>query len=157
MARHNGPAAGDYPSYDKDDIAIIGTACRVAGADSPPMLWDILAGSKDVQQPITRFNGEGFYSVDGGPRGGLTNVQRSYFINGDVSKFDNGFFAIGGHEAAAMDPQQRVLLEVAYEAFENAGITLDRLRGSDTAVFACMWNTQTSLLFWLTWYSYYKP
>lgn len=43
-------------SYIKDDIAIIGMACRVAGANSPSELWDVLASSKDVQRKISRFN-----------------------------------------------------------------------------------------------------
>lgn len=118
------------------EVAIIGMACRVAGADSPSKLWDVLATSKDVQKDITRFNGDGFYAPDGGPRKGLTNVKRSYFIDGEVSEFDNAFFSIPPLEANAMDPQQRLLLEVTYEAVENAGIPLENFRGSNTAVFA---------------------
>ncbi|KAF2145308.1 uncharacterized protein K452DRAFT_243204 [Aplosporella prunicola CBS 121167] len=111
-------------------------ACRVPGADSSSKLWDILASSKDVQKEITRFNGDGFYAPDGGPRKGLTNVKQSYFIDGDVDCFDNNFFELSPLEANAMDPQQRLLLEVTYEAVENAGIPLDNFRGTDTAVFA---------------------
>jgi amino acid adenylation domain-containing protein len=141
MARPNGYTNGHTDAttkstYNREDIAIIGTSCRVAGADSPYELWSILASSKDVQKQITRFNGDGYYSGGKKGRKGLSSVKHAYLMDGDVSKFDNGFFAIGGHEAAAMDPQQRVLLEVAYEAFENAGITLESLRGSDTAVYA---------------------
>ena len=118
-------------------IAIIGMSCRVAGANSPPELWDNLVSSKDVQSEITRFNVQGYYHPDGGPRKGLTNVRRAYMLDDDaIDKFDNAFFYISPLEAEAMDPQQRMLLEIAYEAVESAGITLDAFRGTDTAVFA---------------------
>jgi acyl transferase domain-containing protein len=118
-----------------DDIAIIGMACRVAGANSPSKLWEILTTSKDVQTKIERFNADGFYKPDGGPRKGLTNVKHAYMID-DFDRFDNAFFNISPLEAEAMDPQQRILLEIAYEAVENAGIPLDEFQGSDTAVYA---------------------
>ena len=121
----------------QSDIAIIGMSCRVAGANSPSEFWDLLASSRDVQSKITRFNSEGFYHQDGGPRKGLTNVNRAYMLDdGVIDKFDNMFFHIPPQEAIAMDPQQRMLMEVAYEAIESAGIPLDAFTGSDTAVFA---------------------
>lgn len=119
-----------------DDIAIIGMACRVAGADSPSKLWDKLVSSADLQSEITRYNSAGFYRDTGGPRKGVTNVRHAYFLDGDISRFDNSFFSIPQIEASAIDPQQRLLLEVAYEALENAGVTLEAIRGTDTAVYA---------------------
>lgn len=125
-----------YQDSEKD-IAIIGMSCRVAGANSPSELWNILASSKDVQSKITRFNSEGFYHPDGGPRKGLTNVKEAYMLDDSIiDKFDNAFFYITPLEAVAMDPQQRMLLEIAYEAIESAGIPLDDFAGTDTAVFA---------------------
>ena len=53
-----------------------------------------------------------------------------------IDKFDNAFFYTTPHEAVAMDPQQRMLLEVAYEAVESAGIPLDSFTGTNTAVYA---------------------
>lgn len=121
----------------ENDIAIIGMSCRVAGANSPSELWDLLASSRDVQSKITRFNSEGFYHPDGGPRKGLTNVKRAYMLDDNViDKFDNAFFCITPLETVAMDPQQRMLLELAYETVENAGIPLETFAGTDTAVFA---------------------
>lgn len=55
---------------------------------------------------------------------------------GAVDKFDNAFFYTAPSEAAAMDPQQMMLHEIAYEAIESTGISLERFRGTDTAVFA---------------------
>ncbi|KAL8924113.1 MAG: hypothetical protein Q9208_004250 [Pyrenodesmia sp. 3 TL-2023] len=116
------------------DIAIIGMACRVAGAKSPDELWKNLLSSKDVQRRMTRFNIDGFYHPAGGPVKGLTNVDRAYMLDDDdVDKFDNAFFHVTPSEATAMDPQQRMLLEVSYEAIENAGIPLEDFVGTDTA------------------------
>ncbi|KAL8782267.1 MAG: hypothetical protein Q9213_005541 [Squamulea squamosa] len=91
------------------DIAIIGMACRVAGANSPLELWDNLLSSKDVQRRITRFKIDGFHHPEGASRKGLTNVDRAYMLDDDVvDKFDNAFFHVNPTEAAAMDPQQRL-------------------------------------------------
>ena len=54
--------------------------------------------------------------------------------------FDNDFFGISGLEAKAMDPQQRMMLEVAYEAFENAGHSMDSIKGSQTGVWCSVSN-----------------
>jgi acyl transferase domain-containing protein len=56
----------------------------------------------------------------------------------DPAAFDNDFFRINGLEAKAIDPQQRMLLEVAYETFENAGIPLEQLEGSKTGVYCAV-------------------
>ncbi|KAF3910565.1 hypothetical protein ABW21_db0202227 [Orbilia brochopaga] len=135
------------PNQD-DDIAIIGMSCRVAGANTPSELWNVLAESQDVRSRITRFSADGFYHPEGGPRKGLTNVQHAYTIHDGIDRFDNGFFSITPVEASAMDPQQRLLLEVVYEAIESAGLRLDDISGTDTAVYAGIFTTDyhTSLL-----------
>ncbi|KAL8802209.1 MAG: hypothetical protein Q9200_006666 [Gallowayella weberi] len=122
--------------YDSPEIAIIGMACRVAGANSPSELWDNLLTSKDVQRRITRFNVNGFYHPEGGSLKGLTNVDHAYMLDDDaVEKFDNVFFHVNPTEAAAMDPQHRMLLELSYEAIESAGMRLEEFTGTNTAVF----------------------
>ncbi|KAI9818135.1 MAG: Type I Iterative PKS [Pycnora praestabilis] len=128
------------PRKDLDsDIAIIGMSCRCAGANSPSELWELLAASRDVQSEITRFNINGYYHPEGGPRKGLTNVKNAYMmVDNMVDRFDNSFFQTTPVEAIAMDPQQRMLLEIAYEAVENAGLLLDDFIGTDTAVYAGM-------------------
>ncbi|KZM21157.1 transferase [Ascochyta rabiei] len=121
-----------------EPIAIIGSGCRFAGgASSPSKLWDLLRDPKDIRSNITdkRFNAEGFYHPDGTHHGHM-NVMQSYLLDEDTRVFDAEFFGINPVEAKAMDPQQRLLLEVVYEAIESAGLSLDRMRGSDTAVFA---------------------
>ena len=124
-----------------NDIAIIGMSCRVADANSPSEFWDLLASSRDAQSKITRFSSEGFYHPDGGPRKGLTNVNRAYMLDDSlVDRFDNLFFHIPPQEANAIDPQQRMLLEIAYEAIESAGLPLDTFTGTDTAVFTGLYT-----------------
>lgn len=125
----------------ESNIAMIGMSCRVAGANSPSEFWDLLASSRDVQSQITRFNSQGFYHPNGGPRKGLTNVDKAYMLDDSlIDKFDNAFFYITPQEAIAIDPQQRMLLEIAYEAIESAGIPLDAFSGTDTAVFAGLYT-----------------
>jgi acyl transferase domain-containing protein len=61
-------------------------------------------------------------------------------IKQDPALFDNGFFGISNVEAKSIDPQHRMMLELAYEAFEDAGIRIEDLTGSDTAVFCAVSN-----------------
>ena len=64
-----------------------------------------------------------------------TSVRHGYFIDQPIDAFDHAFFGISGKEAEAMDPQQRLILEVVYEALEDAGIPLSAIRGTNTSVF----------------------
>jgi acyl transferase domain-containing protein len=61
-------------------------------------------------------------------------------IKQDPALFDNAFFSISNVEAKAIDPQHRMMLEVAYEAFEDAGVPMEDLAGSDTAVYCVTSN-----------------
>jgi len=128
----------DMPNNDvSNGIAVIGMSCRMAGANSPSELWDLVATSRDVQSEITRFNTKGYYHLHGGPRKGMTNVKNAYMMDDNlIDRFDNTFFHTTPVEAIAMDPQQRMLLEISYEAIESAGIRLEDFLGTDTAVYA---------------------
>lgn len=117
------------------DIAVIGYACRVAGDNnSGSQLWDFLMEKGDAcgEMPKDRWqfwrerHPEMVDKLD-------QTTSRGYFIN-DVKGFDAQFFGISGREAVQMDPQQRISLEVACEALEHAGLSLQNLAGSDTAV-----------------------
>ncbi|KAK5637406.1 hypothetical protein RRF57_013118 [Xylaria bambusicola] len=99
-------------------------ACRLPGGiSSPSDLWDFLHKKKSAQctVPADRYNIEGFYHKDGS-RAGVMNVDGGYFLKEDVRQFDNSFFGINNLEASYMDPQQRKLLEVVFECFEDAGV-----------------------------------
>ena len=63
------------------------------------------------------------------------NVDGGYFLKTDVRQFDNSFFGINNLEASYMDPQQRKLLEVVFECFEDAGVSMEEMSGSNTAVY----------------------
>ncbi|SCO56459.1 fusarin C cluster-polyketide synthase/NRPS [Fusarium fujikuroi] len=125
----------------KEPIAIIGTSCRFpGGANTPSKLWDLLCEKRDVQSriPNDRFNVDAFYSTNG-DKNGCTDVKNAYVLSEDIRVFDASFFKINPREAEAMDPQQRLLLEAVYEATEAAGLPMEDLKGSDTAVYVgCM-------------------
>ncbi|RAL06443.1 non-reducing polyketide synthase pyr2, partial [Aspergillus ibericus CBS 121593] len=125
-----------------EPIAIIGTGCRFPGsASSPARLWDLLHHPRNVasKTPADRFSHDAFYHPDG--HHGTSNVPESYFLAEDVRAFDAPFFNVSHAEAESMDPQQRLLLEVVYESLETAGLKMEDLRGSDTAVFCGLMNT----------------
>jgi acyl transferase domain-containing protein len=87
-------------------------------------MWEFLkqgrAARSDV--PESRWNVDSFYHSEPDRRGCLS-MRGGYFINGDIRLFDNSFFGINNLEASYMDPQQRKLLEVCFECFENAGVS----------------------------------
>lgn len=121
-------------------IAIVGMACRFpGGVENVEDLWSMLAEGRDARKtiPKSRWNWESFYHKHDGHREAL-NYSHGYFLDQDVSLFDANFFGVPAVEAPAIDPQQRILMEVTYEAFENAGMSLESLSGSDTSVHMAM-------------------
>ncbi|PWY81896.1 putative hybrid NRPS/PKS enzyme [Aspergillus heteromorphus CBS 117.55] len=126
-----------FKAYTNEPIAIIGSGCRFpGGANTPSKLWDLLKEPRDVQSqiPHARFNADGFYHPDN-THHGTSNVRHSYFLSEDHRHFDAHFFGIKPVEAHSIDPQQRLLLETVYESLEAAGLTIDALQGSQTAVY----------------------
>lgn len=118
-----------------EPIAIIGSGCRFPGdSSSPSKLWDLLLEPRDVSRPIDRYQGPSFYHKDGHHHG-ASNVSDAYLLSEDPCTFDNQFFNIQPAEAEAIDPQQRLVLESVYESLESAGLAIEKLRGSSTAVF----------------------
>lgn len=121
----------------KVPIAVVGIGCRLpGGVNNPEDFWSLLSTGRSGldEVPTDRWNADAFYHPDPKAREAL-NATKGYFLKHDVSKFDARFFGFTADEASQTDPQQRLMLEVAYEAFENAGVPLERLKGSDTAVF----------------------
>ncbi|MBR0679869.1 SDR family NAD(P)-dependent oxidoreductase [Roseomonas eburnea] len=118
-----------------DGIAIIGAACRLPGAPDLDAFWTLLAEGRDAVTaiPPDRFDQARWLH----PR--KSEAGRAYTFAagtiGDAAGFDAQAFGLSPREAAEMDPQQRVLLEVAAEAFEDAGWPAEKLAGRDLAVF----------------------
>lgn len=124
-------------SQQPEPIAVVGSGCRFPGsANSPSALWKLLSKPKDVSReiPDERFELKGFYHPKGAHHG-TTNVLRAYMLEEDFRVFDTTFFNINPNEADSIDPQQRLLMEVVYEALEAGGHPMESLRGSDTAVY----------------------
>jgi acyl transferase domain-containing protein len=118
----------------REPIAIVGIGCALPGARGPQSFWRLLRDGEDAirEVPESRWSAEEFYDPDpASPR--KMNTRWGGFVD-DVEGFDPEFFGIAPREAARMDPQQRLALEVSWEALEDAGISASSLAGSRTAV-----------------------
>jgi acyl transferase domain-containing protein len=126
-----------------EPIAVIGTGVRLAGnITSTKKLWNLLEAQKSVitKIPKDRFDVDEIYSADTSIPG-KTVSKFGAFLQNDVRAFDADFFGISPREAKSIDPLQRMILEVVYEALENAGIASDTLKGSNTGVFIALGNS----------------
>ncbi|MEV6643087.1 SDR family NAD(P)-dependent oxidoreductase [Amycolatopsis sp. NPDC051371] len=126
------------PGVVDEPIAIVGLGCRLPGGiDSPEAFWRFLDSGGDGIGDVPEGRWETF-----APASDLAGLPlRGGFLD-DVAGFDAEFFGITPREASAMDPQQRILLEVAWAALEHAGIPPSGLRGSRTGVFVGLSATE---------------
>ena len=118
------------------DVAVVGMACRLAGGiNSPEELWQAMLEKKDLSGEIPSMRWEPYHTRDVRNTKVLSKATtRGYFLD-DIEEFDAALFGISPKEAEQMDPQQRLSLEVSWEALESAGIPPQSLSQSDTAVF----------------------
>ncbi|MFJ4186835.1 acyltransferase domain-containing protein [Kitasatospora sp. NPDC089509] len=119
----------------REPVAVVGIGCRFPGGPDPSAFWRLLTEGRDAVGPVPA------------DRRALMNdaVRWGGFIDG-IDRFDPLFFGISPREAVQMDPQQRLILELSWEALEDAGIAPSTLLGSDTGVFmASCWGDYAAL------------
>ena len=136
-------SAKENTTVSNEPIAVIGTGVRLAGnITSTKKLWNLLEAQKSVitKIPKDRFDVDEIYSADTSIPG-KTVSKFGAFLQNDVRAFDADFFGISPREAKSIDPLQRMILEVVYEALENAGIASDTLKGTNTGVFIALGNS----------------
>ncbi|HEX7840497.1 MAG TPA: polyketide synthase, partial [Kofleriaceae bacterium] len=132
-------------------LAVVGVGLRFPGAiDSLEAYWQALACGRDLVRPMPAARKAPFAAQwDELPHNGG-------FLD-DVTSFDAAFFGISPREARALDPQHRLLLEVAWEALENAALPPDRLQGARTGLYVGItgqdyrdWQTGAPDVYWAT-------
>ncbi len=122
-------------------IAITGIGCRFPDAVGPEAFWGLLTRGGDAikEIPADRFDVDAFYDARPGTPGKIYSRWGGFLDQ--IDHFDPYFFGISPREAAGMDPQHRLLLEVAWEALEDAGQVPEQLLGQRVGVFAGMCTT----------------
>lgn len=134
LARYE--AAGGSQSCE--GIAVVSAACRMpGGVSSLEAFWELLSQGREtrVEVPSERWDVDAFCQADGDERAaGKICTRFGNFLEG-IEDFDPHFFGITPKDAQSMDPQHRLLLEVAWETFERCGQVPQRLAGSATGVF----------------------
>ncbi len=116
-------------------IAVVGVGCRFPAASDANAYWELLSkGDLGLSKvPSDRWDAEALHAKEPKQAGRITSTQAG-FIN-EVDQFDASFFGISTREAASLDPQHRLLFQVAWETLENAGANPDRSRGERCGVF----------------------
>jgi len=135
------------PIAADDPIAIVGMACRLPGASSLDDFWRLLESGTDAirEVPAERWPIDQFYDADPLAPGRMATRWGGFLDS--VDRFDAAFFGLSPREAAQTDPQQRLALELAWEALEDAAIRPTRLSGGRTGVFlGAMWSDYARLL-----------
>ena len=129
-------------------IAITGIGCRFPGTNNPQAFWKLLQDGIDMitEVPKSRWNNDEFYHPDA-TIPNKTNSRWGGFLD-QIDEFDPHFFGISPREALTLDPQHRLLMEVAWEALEDALQIPEQLAGSQTGVFVGIGTHDYSVLLW---------
>lgn len=126
----------ELESAPREPVAVIGMGCRFpGGVTSPEGLWRLLRDGVDpiTEVPPERWDVDAYYDRDPDAPGKMSTRWGGFVA--DIDRFDPAFFGMAPREAQSLDPQQRMLLEVSWEALERAGLRSKDLMGSATGVF----------------------
>ncbi|MCG8475006.1 MAG: SDR family NAD(P)-dependent oxidoreductase [Cytophagales bacterium] len=142
----------DQTKTQKEPIAIVGIGCRLPGnIKGPQSYWEALKNGVDGirEVPADRWSVEDYYDPNPN-KAGKMKTKKGGFLD-SIDQFDAEFFKLFPKEAERMDPQQRMLLESAFEALEDGGMKLEEFKKTRTSVFMGVfmndyWDIQASSL-----------
>ena len=118
---------------DKDQVAIVGVACLLPGGiGDPEQFWKLIEEGREAISRLPAWRWKWPSSID--PQGQHQGIDFGGFAQ-DVEKFDAAFFRISPRDAAVMDPQQRILLQLSWACLEDAGLAPQSIAGTKTGVF----------------------
>ncbi|MFK8850131.1 SDR family NAD(P)-dependent oxidoreductase [Streptomyces sp. Ac-502] len=132
------PSGQHTQASSRKAVAIVGMACRLpGGVDSSEDLWNMIVQGRHGISPVPRDRGWDLLARqdDDRDRSGAYYVHGGGFLP-DPAGFDAQFFNVSPREALAMHPQQRLFMEISWEALERAQLLPQSLHGTDAAVFA---------------------
>lgn len=119
-----------------EPIAIIGMSCRFpGGANTPDKYWKLLVEGQSTTGYIPEWRWESYRSSSPKIEASLDSATQLGSFLSDIKGFDADFFGISGREAEFIDPQQRLILELSWEALERAGLIPSSLKGTDVGVY----------------------
>src|SRR5262245_57670717 len=129
------PQTARSRSMPQEPIAVVGLACRFPGAMDHHAFWELLEqGGDPVREvPPDRWDAAAYDDPTGARPGSISSRQGAFLD--DIASFDPDLYRVSTAELPYIDPQHRLVLEVAWEALEVAGLSVDRLAGSEGAVF----------------------
>lgn len=127
------------------DVAVVGLSARFPGAPDAASMWELLIAGRSAtgEPPADRW---AEYSADAGVTAALRELDLRGGYLEDIASFDAEFFGLSPLEAQNMDPQQRILLELAWEALEDARIPASGLRGERVGVYVGSTNNDYAML-----------
>ena len=124
------------PTVCGEPVAVVGIGCRFPGeVNSPDDFWDLLYNGHAAVGTVPEKRWQAYQNLGADYAAALRRATRWGSFLTDIEGFDAEFFGLTPREAELMDPQQRILLEVAWEALEHAGIPVRSLAGGDAGVF----------------------
>ncbi|MCW5211359.1 SDR family NAD(P)-dependent oxidoreductase [Desulfobulbus sp. TB] len=138
--------AGKKFNATSDPIAIVGMACRFpGGAHTPEQFWQLLQQGQEAVTdiPASRWSVDEYYDPEHGTPGKMYTRQ-AHFLQHPIEEFDPLFFGMSPVEGQHIEPRHRLLLEVTWEALENAGLPVDALPAR-TGIFAGLMESEKGL------------